>query len=91
MSLSRSTSTGLCVFCTGSSFSPGAFLPAGNRLQRRRQRRAFDARLGGQAVDELLADQRLRAIVQLASARKSWKPGLFDVQHDRRLAPAAWA
>ena len=38
-----------------------AFLAGGDLAQGRRQRRAFDARLGRQAVDELLADQRLGA------------------------------
>src|SRR5690349_12664396 len=47
-------------FRDGQQPLPRAFLPRGDLFQRRRQRRAFDTRLGGQAVDELLADQRLR-------------------------------
>ncbi len=85
MSPSRSTSTGLWVFCTGSRYSPAPSWPLADLVQRRRQRRAFHARLGRQAVDVLLADQRLRSDRAARVGAKVLEAGVFDVQHDRRL------
>ncbi len=63
----------------------GAFLARGNRFQGRRQWRAFDARLGGQAVHELLADQRLRADCAARVFAEVLEAGVGDVEHDRGL------
>ncbi len=64
---------------------PFAFVAAGDLVQRRRQRRAFGARLGGQAVDELLADQRLGFDRAARVGAEVLEARVFDVQHDRRL------
>ena len=91
MSPSRSTSTGLCVFCTGSRYSPAPSWPLADLLQRRRQRRAFDARLGRQAVDVLLADQRLRADRAAGVGAEVLEAGVCDVRARPRPWPAASA
>ncbi len=62
-----------------------AFMAFADLLQRRRQRRAFHSRLGGQAVDVLLADQRLRADGAAGVGAEVLEARVFDVQHDRGL------
>ena len=70
---------------------PAPSWPLRDLLQRRRQRRAFGARLGRQAVDELLADQRLR--VGSCSWRRRGSPGSRGFRCSARPRPsrAAWA
>jgi hypothetical protein len=76
MSPSRSTSTGLCVFCTGRSRSPAPSCRLG-----------ITCRAGGSGVPSTRGCVGMQStnfspisacgrIVQLASARKSLKPGL---------------
>ena len=83
MSLSRSRSTGELVFCTGSRCSPA---PSPVR-DRRQLGRAGRARL---AVDERLADQRLRADravgvrVERREARRSWMSSITAAFLSRR-------
>ena len=69
----------------------GAFLPLADLVQRRRQRRAFDARLGRQAVDVLLADQRLRADRAARVRAEVLEAGVFDVAARPPPWPAASA
>ncbi len=64
---------------TGQELLAGAFVPARDLVQRGRQRRAFHARLGRQAVDELLAEQRLRADRAARVGAEALKPGLLDL------------
>ena len=85
MSLSRSTSTGLRGVRHRQQDLARAFLAARDLVQRRRQRRAFGAGLRRQAVDELLAEQRLRFDRAAGVGAEVLKAGVFDLQHDRRL------
>ena len=62
-----------------------AFVAGGDLLQRRRQRRAFDPRLGGDAVDVLLADQALGADRAAGVAAEVLEAGVADAEHDGRL------
>ena len=72
MLLIRSRSTGLVVCETGSRYWPSP-LPVVDLLQRGRRLGVRLARLRRLALDELLADQRLRAgSMHSASRRKSW-------------------
>ncbi len=68
----------------GQELLAGPFADA-DRPQRRRRRRAFHAWLRGQAVDELLSEQRLGTNRAAGVRAKVLEAGIFDVQHDRRL------
>ena len=61
-------------------------LAGGDLLQRRRRRRARRPRQGRAAVDELLADQRLRPDLAAGVAAEVLEAGVGDVHDDDRLA-----
>ncbi len=63
-----------------------AFLSGGDAVQRWRQRNAFGMLLGRQAVDVLLAQQRLRQDRAFGVGAEVLEAGVFDVQLHRRLA-----
>src|SRR6185437_8954899 len=63
----------------------GAFIAGGDLVQGRRQRRAGHRRLGRQAVDVLLADQRLRADFATGVFAEVLEAFLFDLQDDGGL------
>ncbi len=70
----------------GQQLLAGAFLAGGDRLQRRRQRRAFHARLrwaGSRRTSRRAAPGD--GSCRWRSSRKSWKPGFSMLQHDRGL------
>src|ERR1700722_4870121 len=63
-----------------------AFVPCGDLVQRGRQRRAFGSGLGGQAINVLLADQRLWLDRAGGVDPKVLEAGIGDVQRHRSLA-----
>ena len=74
MLLTRSRSTALPLRSSGSRYWPSPGLAVGDRLERAAAaRRAGGPRLGRLALDELLADQRLRA--DQAATRPRGSPG----------------
>ena len=62
-----------------------SFVPGADLLEGRRQRRACDAGLSREAIDVLLADQRLRAHRAAGVGAKVLEAGLGDFQQDCRL------
>ena len=87
MSPSRSTSTGLCVFCDGQQVLARAFVAVGDLVQRRRQRGAR-ARAAASAGSRRTSRRSAPAggLSQLASARKSLKPALSMFRTTAALA-----
>ena len=85
MSPSRSTSTGLLLFLTGSRYWPEPSWPEGILFSGGGSGVPGHARLRRQAVDVLLADQRLRADFAARVFAEVLEAVVVDVQHDGGL------
>ena len=75
MSLSRSTSTGLEVFCTGSRYWPAPSCPLGICFSGGGSGVPAARGCVGRQLTNFSPSSASGSIVQLASARKLWKPG----------------
>ncbi len=85
MSPSRSTSTGLRVFSTGSRYCPAPSWPEGIRCSSGGSGAPSERGCVGRQSTYFSPISACGRIVQLASARKFLKAGVFDLQYDRRL------
>ncbi len=86
MSLIRSGSTLVPLLPSGSRYSPAPGWPDSICFERRGRLRAWRPGQGRAAVDELLADQRLRPDQAAGVAAEVLEAGVGDVHHDHRLA-----
>ena len=84
MLLIRSRSTGVPC-CVDRQQVLALARPGVDLAQLRRRGAARRARLRRRALDELLADQRLRADRAVRVLAEAWKPGSSMLQDDRRL------